>query len=151
MSPGSARTIALAQCFKPITYKIDQHRNEPWQVLALWPLLNTEANKSKLYYVLSICSSPRLDIPFYKNPKSTIRWTNQLQLPTWWWAILKTKPPVSVGMCRCQLSANIREKKKTTWNEQLRHNMTILKLTGGVSRTYNPIQQLLSDAKQLHS
>ena len=73
MSPGSARTIALAQCFKPITYKIDQHRNEPWQVLALWPLLNTEANKSKLYYVLSICSSPRPDIPFYKNPKSTIR------------------------------------------------------------------------------
>ena len=40
MNPGSARTIALAQCFKPIPYEIEQHRNEPWQVLALLPLLN---------------------------------------------------------------------------------------------------------------
>ena len=47
--------------------------------------------------------------------------------------------------------ANFQHIKKNTWNEQLRHNLKILKLTGGVSQTYNPIQQLLPDAKQLHS
>ena len=64
--------IALAQCFKPITYKIDQHRNEPWQVLAQLPLLNNGSEQVHTMF-LSICSSPRLDKPFYKNPKSTIR------------------------------------------------------------------------------
>ena len=59
----------------------------------------------------------------------------------------KTKPPVSVGMCRCQLPAQ----KKPPENEQLLYNLQLHKLTGGVRLTYNPKQQLLPDAKQLQS
>ena len=82
-------------------------------MLALLPWLN---NWSKQVHVmfLSICSNSRVWHPILWKLQTDIMLNNPLQ-PPHKDEHSKTKPPVSVGMCRCQLPAQ----KKPPENERL--------------------------------